>query len=95
MTKQEIFSIIINYLKQFPIEKIGVFGSFARNEHKANSDIDILVSYKETIDLFTLARMHRELEERLQRKVDIVNEKYLHPRMKSSIKSDLKIIASQ
>ena len=94
MTEQEIFSIIVDYLKQYPIQQIGVFGSFARGEQQEDSDIDILVSYKKTIDLFTLAKIHRELGEKLNRKIDIVTEKYLHPRLKASIQKDLKILAA-
>ena len=46
--------IIINYLtehkeqfkKDFGITKIGLFGSYARNEAKNDSDIDILIDMK-------------------------------------------------
>ena len=93
MTTEEVYSIIKKYLSQYPISKIGVFGSFARNEHNPDSDIDILVTYDEPVNLFTLARMHRELSELLERKVDIVSEKYLHPRMKAAVEQDLETIA--
>lgn len=94
MTKEEIHSIIKQYLEQYPISKIGVFGSFARNEHDHDSDIDILVTYDEPVNLLTLARMHRELSELLGREVDIVSEKYLHPRIKAAVERDLEIIAA-
>ena len=94
MDQQEIISIIVEYLKSFPIERIGVFGSFARGELRPGSDIDILVSYREPVDLLTLSRMHRELSALLGRKVDIVSEKFLHPRLKEAIEKDLKILAA-
>lgn len=94
MTREEIQNTIKNYLAQFPISKVGIFGSFARNEDRPDSDIDILVTFEEPISLFTLVRIHRELSELLNRKVDIVSEKYLHPRMKEAIEKDLKIIAA-
>lgn len=94
MTREEIQNTIRAYLNQFPISKIGIFGSFARNEDRPDSDIDILVTFEEPISLFTLVRIHRELSELLHRKVDIVSEKYLHPRMKEAVQKDLKIIAA-
>jgi len=93
MTRKEIQHTIKNYLDQYPISRIGIFGSFARNEDLPDSDIDILVTFEEPISLFTLVRIHRELSELLNRKVDIVSEKYLHPRMKEAIQKDLQIIA--
>lgn len=92
MSREEIQNTIKNYLDQFPISKVGIFGSFARNEDHSHSDIDILVTFEEPISLFTLVRINRELSELLNRKVDIVSEKYLHPRMKEAVKKDLKII---
>ena len=92
MNRDLIIQTIRDYLRQYPVSKIGVFGSFARNEEREDSDIDILVKFEEPISLFTLVRMHRELEELLSRKVDIVSEKYLHPRIRASIEKDLKII---
>jgi predicted nucleotidyltransferase len=94
MTREEIQTVIKNYLAQYPISRIGIFGSFARQEEHKDSDIDILVTFEEPISLFTLVRIHRELSELLNRKVDIVSEKYLHPRMREAIRKDLKIIAA-
>jgi len=94
MTREEIQNTIKNYLSQYPISRIGIFGSFARNEERPDSDIDILVTFEEPISLFTLVRIHRELSELLNRKVNIVSEKYLHPRMKEAVQKDLKIIAA-
>ncbi len=94
MTREEIQHTIKNYLDQYPISRIGIFGSFARNEERPDSDIDILVTFEEPISLLALVRIHRELSELLNRKVDIVSEKYLHPRMKEAVQKDLKIIAA-
>ncbi len=93
MTREDTILIIQNYFAQFPVRQIGIFGSFARQEERVDSDIDILVSFAETIDLFTLVRMHRELGELLHRKVDIVTEKALHPSFKPYVEKDLQIIA--
>jgi len=91
MEQQEINSIIISYLSQYGPEKIGIFGSFARQEENADSDIDILVRFKETISL--LVRIHRELSALLGKKVDVVTEKALkNDRIRKSVYNDLRII---
>jgi predicted nucleotidyltransferase len=55
MQRSEININIINYLRPYSPERIGIFGSFARKEETAESDIDILVKFKETLS-FTRPR---------------------------------------
>ncbi|MCH5600668.1 nucleotidyltransferase family protein [Niabella ginsengisoli] len=46
MQRQQIITALSSYkhnATQYPIARLGVFGSYARNENKADSDIDILV----------------------------------------------------
>jgi len=85
-------NIIIDTIIPFQPVKIGIFGSAARNENTGNSDIDILYLLKDTIGLFNLIRMKNDLEEKLNKKIDLVSEKYIHPRLKPYIMNDLKII---
>ena len=74
--------------------RIGIFGSVARNEETENSDIDILYQLKDAVGLFNLVRMKNNLEENLNKKVDLVSEKHVHPKLKPRIMNDLKIIYS-
>ncbi len=84
---------IINYLKPYNPERIGIFGSFARREQTATSDIDILVKFRETISLLDLVKIHRELSQILGREIDLVTEASLkNERLKKYIYKDLKVI---
>jgi len=84
---------IINYLKPYSPERIGIFGSFARREQTATSDIDILVKFRKTISLLELVKIHRELSQILGREVDLVTESSLkNERLKNYIYKDLKVI---
>ena len=85
-------NIIINTIMPFNPVKIGIFGSTVRNENTENSDIDILYQLKDTIGLFNLVRIKDNLEEQLDKKVDLVSEQYIHPKLKPYIMSDLQII---
>jgi len=91
LTQNQI-DIIIQTMKPFNPVKIGVFGSVARGEATESSDIDILYSLQNTVGLFKLIALQQDLESKLKTKVDLVSEKYVNPKLKSSIMNDLKII---
>ena len=86
--------IIINTMMPFHPMRIGIFGSVARGENTENSDIDILYQLENAVGMFTIVRIKDDLEEKLNRKVDLVSEKYLHPELKPHIMNDLIIIYS-
>ncbi|KWT84951.1 nucleotidyltransferase family protein [Candidatus Magnetominusculus xianensis] len=50
----------------------GIFGSVARGDARENSDIDILVDFTENADLFDYVGLALFLEEKLDRRVDVV-----------------------
>ena len=56
---------------EYQIRRIGVFGSVARNQMTETSDVDVVVELVEP-DLFVLVGIKQDLEEILQRSVDIV-----------------------
>ena len=75
MNKDEILNRIIKFFNlkkdEFGIIRIGVFGSVARDEITDTSDVDVVVELGQP-DLFTLIGVKQELEELLQRPVDVV-----------------------
>ena len=71
---------IKEYFKTQPVEKAWVFGSFSRGEERANSDVDILVSLIPGTRLgLKFFAMNLELEQLLNRPVDLVIEGDLLP----------------
>ena len=92
MLSTQQIDIIIETLKPFNPTKIGIFGSVARGEDMPDSDIDILYNFRDTVGLFKLVKLKNELENRLNKKVDLIAEKYTHPRLKPQILNELKII---
>jgi len=65
-----------NLLKKYNLEKIGVFGSFARGE-KAN-DIDFYIDL-DNYNLKNLIPLKKELEGITEKDVDIMVKKYANP----------------
>jgi predicted nucleotidyltransferase len=70
---------------RYKAKEIGLFGSFARGEQGASSDIDVLVEFEEEADLFDLIGLSLHLEEALQRKVDVVPKRALRAELRESV----------
>ena len=85
--------IIVPILIENDVDKAGIFGSFARNEAKEDSDIDILVKFKSRKSLFDLARLELELERESRRKVDVITYDSINPLIREHIlKEEIKIL---
>jgi uncharacterized protein len=77
-------------VKDYKVQRIGLFGSYARSEQRPESDIDLLVAFADGADLFDLARLKYLLEDRLGHRVDIVPERALRNELKKSVLADVK-----
>jgi predicted nucleotidyltransferase len=76
---------IINVLRNHGVKRASFFGSVARGEAKEDSDIDLLIEFEGRKSLLDLAGLKIELEELLDRKVDVLTYKSLHPLFKDRI----------
>lgn len=91
--KQKIFTTIIGEkqaIKAYGVRRLGLFGSFARQQQRPRSDVDILVEFqhgKKTFDNYMNLKFF--LERRLQRKVDLVIKEAIKPAIKTSIARDI------
>ncbi len=74
------------------VRNVRVFGSFARGEQRAASDIDLLVEMPEGSSLFDLARLKVELEEALGRKVDVVPDDSIKPVLRDRILAEARAL---
>jgi predicted nucleotidyltransferase len=72
----------------FFVEKIGIFGSYARDEHTEESDIDILVEFSRPVG-FEFIELKEYLETVLGKRVDLVTENALKPIMKNSVLNEV------
>jgi len=93
-TKHEI----LNFLKhnhsyiitKYHLTKIGLFGSFARDEQSKDSDVDLLIEIEDGItDVHELKiSLNHYLSNAFKRSVDLAREKYLKPYAKEFILKD-------
>ena len=94
MSTKTLTQILAEYFKTQPVLKAWLFGSYARGEATPESDVDLLVEFDHSspIGLFASARMWRELEERLGRQVDLVEDGTLLPFAVESANRDKKLV---
>ncbi len=71
--------------KKFQVKRLEVFGSYIHSEQHKDSDLDLLVEFHETIDLFEYIELEDFLTEQLKVKVDLVMKEALKPRIKNQI----------
>lgn len=79
--------------QDFHVAELHVFGSVARNEARADSDLDVLVDF---LDAPTFARfmdLKFLLEDELKMRVDLVTRDALRPPMKAQILAEARRVA--
>ena len=88
---QKITDMIVPILIRYDVKKASVFGSYARGNNDEKSDIDILIEPPERMGI-SVVRLKRELEQVLNRKVDLVSFNGISRYLKNSILANQKII---
>lgn len=91
--RDQILSMLkVYYLcnkEELGINRIGLFGSFARNEAGPDSDIDIIITLTKP-DLFTYATITRQLKTVFGREIDLISSKSRLPEsFRSQIEKDV------
>ncbi len=95
ITKAEIIKTIKEYFRnQKTVRKAWLFGSYAREDHDIDSDIDILVHVpdKKSFTLFDLAEIKYQLEKLIPAKVDVVMQGAINPEILKRITPELILI---
>jgi len=67
------------------VKRAGFFGSIVRGEMTDESDVDLLVEFEKRTSLLDLAGLKIELEDALNRRVDVLTYRSLHPLLKDRI----------
>jgi predicted nucleotidyltransferase len=74
------------------IEMLGVFGSVARGQDTPESDIDMIVRFREPVGLIEFIDVENEIESALGRHIDLGTEASVHPLIRKNVFRDLKIV---
>jgi predicted nucleotidyltransferase len=84
----EIREIVIPVACAYGVERVALFGSYARGDAKLSSDVDLHVDKGSIKGLFRLAGFQRELEEGLSLHVDVLTTGSLGPIFLDRIKRE-------
>jgi uncharacterized protein len=76
---------ILGLAKQYGIRRVRIFGSVARGEDHAGSDIDVLIEFEPGRSLLDQVGFRQDLEEMLGRPVDVVSERGISPYLEAEI----------
>lgn len=74
------------------VSEVALFGSVARGEETEQSDIDLLVTFKKPVSLFTLVRLEQELTGALGRQVDLLTYGSISPYILPYVEKDKVIL---
>lgn len=75
-------------MKKYNVTRAGLFGSCARGEDTEISDVDILVEFGDNLSLIDYMRIELNLEDILNRKVDLVEYRAIKSQLRERILSD-------
>lgn len=69
-TIYEIKAILAEILKNLPVYRVILFGSYAKNTATKNSDLDLVIDTRETLMGFKLYSLITKIEEAFQKEID-------------------------
>lgn len=81
--------------RRYRAEIKGIFGSYARGDFHADSDLDLLVDFDEGANLFDLVGLQQFLEEKLGCKVNLVSQRSLREELRTSVLDEMITIGSK
>ena len=80
---------ILKLAQQYGAYNVRVFGSVARAEATPDSDVDLLVNFREGTSLFELSGFWQDLQELLGCDVNLLSENGLKERFRKRIEGDI------
>jgi uncharacterized protein len=75
-------------LTKLKVKHLALFGSFARGEQTAKSDVDLLVEFSERVDYFHFFDVQEFLRKILGRKVDLATIRAIRPEFQEQIERE-------
>jgi len=95
-TKKDVLSVIRQHqdkIKAFGVKKLGLFGSFVRDEQNTESDIDLLVEFEEGQKSFdNFIQLSFLLEELLRWPVELVTVESVSPYLRPYITQEVEYV---
>ena len=87
-TIEELREIVRPIAQQYRVERVFLFGSYARGEADRNSDIDLRIDGGAFDTLFALGKLYADMEAALGKKLDLVMTDALREKLRDSAEGD-------
>ena len=95
-TLEEIRKVLASHRQElkdkYKVKNIGIFGSYVRGEHRAKSDLDVLVEYDNPVSLLQIVSLENHLTALLGVKVDLVPRRNIRKELKESILKEMVLV---
>ena len=91
MNKEYLINFLrenLNIIKSYGVTSLALFGSFARDEAKTSSDLDLLVEFQGKVTFDQYMDLKFFLEDNLGLSVDLVTKKMLKSQIINSVEKD-------
>ena len=93
MNKHDILEFLRTHKTElqsrFGVSRIGLFGSYARDEQRADSDVDLVVELQSSNTFRSFFGLKAYLEDNLHMTVDLGMESAIKPAAKASVRQDI------
>jgi uncharacterized protein len=89
---EHIRAVVKKIAFEHGVQDVFLFGSFARKTQTTKSDVDVIVHMPEGSSLFDLMSLKEDLQSALHRKVDVLTENGIHPRLRNRILQEVQIL---
>lgn len=77
--------LILPVLRRYFIKRAAIFGSIAKGNYNADSDIDLLIEGDTGFTIFKLLSLEEEIAELTHRKVDLVEYSAIKPSIRQEV----------
>ncbi len=84
---------LAEFCRRHHIRKLSLFGSVVRDDFRPNSDVDVLVEFSPGYAVgFAIVDLEEELSQIMGgRRIDLINPKYLNPRLRERVLADAEV----
>ncbi len=95
LTQENIKKVVQDYFKDKPVNKVYLFGSYARGDAKEESDVDLIVEIddsKKRLSLYGFIKLQLGIQKDLNKKVDLIEAHLFFPKVKLHAEKDKNIL---
>jgi uncharacterized protein len=87
-TVPSLIERVLPFLRRYGARRAGLFGSYARGEADASSDLDLLVELPQGASLLDLIGLQQDLSDELGLQVEATTYRALHPQLRDRVLQD-------